>query len=284
MAKAKRFIGSIGINTARTKPPAPVAAGGGGGGAAGGAGWEDLTAAKMVSGYSAGAADGYAGTKFISLTDNAGNVEMRFINTVASGGSVTTDMERLTVFWYDTGIEMSDVSSVELYLKHVGESGTPYGSNKQPMYGVVMGTSYFTPSSSAIYSAPGHFITIQQWFDSNKANVNRCIAVDDETFAGAGLGAGGQSACYAFIPVHSQGSSQLTTRDATMRPLHDTTGGSTSAAAKDLTTQYSATRYWTPTDTLKLGLSFGYRKTWKNHLQNEGFNIQIKYRVNKDRI
>ena len=279
-------MAAVTTSASRTIPPAPAVSGGGGGGGAGGEGWEDLTAAKLVSGYSAGAADAYAGTKFVSLADNGGNVELRFINDIASGGAVTTDMERLTVFWYDTGIKISDVSSIELYLKHVGESGTPYASNKQPMYGVVFGTSYFTPSSSAIYSAPEHFITVQQWFDSNKSNVNRCIAVDDETFAGAGLGASGQAACYAFIPVHSQGSSQLTTRDATMRPLHDTTGGSTSAAAKDLTTQYSATRYWldNDSDTLKVGLSFGWRKTWKTHLQGEGMNLQVKYRVNKDRI
>jgi len=258
--------------------------GGGGGASAGGDGWEELTAAKCVDGYSAGAADAYGVTKFVSLTDNAGNVEMRFINDIVTGGSNAIDMERQCVFWYDTGVQMSDVNTVELYIKHIGESGTPFGSNKQPMYGIVMGTSYFTANGSAVYSAPEHFVTVQQWYDTNMANANRCIAVDDESFTGAGLSASGHSSCHAFIPVHIQAAGKLTTRDAVVRPLHDTTGGTTSASAKDLTTWYSSTRYWVPTDTLKIGISFGYRKAWKTHLQNEGIDVVFKYRINKDRI
>ena len=265
-----------------------AAAGGGGGGAAagGGAGWEQLTAAKCVDGYSSGGMCGYSGTQNISLNDGT-NTEIRVINQVSTGSSPANGLNRLSVLWHDTGIKFSDIQSVEVHMDHKGVSGNPYGSNKKPSYGVLISGTYLVSSLQPAYPAPESYLAIGKYSD-NGSNDYRFVALNDESYTGGGAPIGQYPIGYCNIPIHHQSFStdprRFATRDANLRHLRAGQDVNVAAALKDLTTWQSLSRWWDQDQTMKIGIFLGSHALYCTLQAGEGFDVDLRYRVNKGRI
>lgn len=281
-------MGSIGTSASRIIPPAP-AAGGGGGGGGGGAGWEQLTAAKCVDHYSSGCWDSYSGTPNITLADNAGGYqELRIINNIGSAFNIGYKPNQVCVFWHDSGIDITDVQSVEVYIEHLGEQGSPYNSNKKPLYGIVLGTVYSVPHITNVPATPIHFARINTWFDGGKVNYYAGVTVDDEGTNAAGVSGTQHTRCYAFMPVMDDVRGWGTihrVRDVTVRPINNAGATATTAVGRDLSTQNENTRWFedASSQTLKLGIQMGWLVNNKTHTGGEGMNFRIHYRINQGR-
>ena len=266
---------------------APAAAGGGAGGAAV-SGWKQLTAADCTDHYSSGCYDAYSGTPNVTLTDNAGGYqELRTVVNVSSASNKGYKPNNVNVFWHDTGIDIADIQSVEIYIEHIGESGSPYTGNKKPMYGFMLGTVYTTPHITNAPATPQHYARINTWFDNGMNNYSAGITVDDEGTATAGVPYPQHGRCYAYMPfMDATAGAGIVhrVRDVTVRPIHNSGSTHTSAAGRDLSTQNETNRWFEGADqTLKVGIQVGWFANWKTHLAGEGPNFKIHYRINQGR-
>jgi len=266
---------------------APTAAGGGAPAAA--SGWQQLTAADCTDHYSSGCYDAYSGTPNVTLTDNAGGYqELRTIDNVSSAANKGYKPNNVNVFWHDTGIDISDIQSVEVYIEHLGEGGSPYSGNKKPLYGFMLGTVYTTPHITNTPATPQHYVRINTWFSNGKTNYYAGITVDDEGTSAAGVTGAQHTRCYAFMPVMdatAAGGTVHRVRDVTVRPIHNSGSTHTADAGRDISVQNETSRWFEDavSQTLKVGIQVGWLASWKTHLAGEGPNFRIHYRVNQGR-
>lgn len=260
---------------------AQAAAGGGG---AGGNGWERLTGAKCVDHHSAGAACGYSSPANFTLTESGGVTQLRYVAGVNFGSQPANGLNRLSILWHDTGIKFEDIASIETYCKQTGIAGNPNGPNKEPIYGIVISGTYLTPTAQPAYPAPEHYLAIGRYSD-NGSNDYRFVALNDETYAGAGAAANQYPIGYCTIPIHTQdNTSRFTTRDVNLRSLRVNNDVNVFAALKDLSTWQNLNRWWNPTDTLKIGIFIGIKKLYGTLNAGEGFDFDMRYRINQGRI
>lgn len=249
-------------------------------------GWERLTAAKCVNGYSSGAICGYSGAANFSLNDQAGYTELRYINTVSTGTTPANSLKRLSVLWYDTGVLLNDIASVETQIHEIAQVGAPNNSGKQPIYGILLADSYLAPNVNNMPSTPENYLTIGRYADNS--NVYRFLAVNDEAFAGAGASPSQYPKGYSYIPMHTRGvyngAERFATRDATVRSLRANGDVNVSAALKDLTTWQNLDRWWRHDQTLKIGIFVGTKKFYSTLSAGTGFDVDFRFRVNQGRI
>ena len=265
-----------------------------GGGVVGGAPeYTRLTPAMLTDGRTFGGFDGYAASN-LTLTDDGDFTTVTVDANVALGTGVCNQTRRFSVFWHDTGIKIKDLSAIEVMLQHVGKVGDPNTSSRKPVYGFICGTNYFTGARDTWYSAPEHFASIANDFQSNGTLFTNTM-VDDEGMSASGLQSSWAHASYGYIPVYEQavaggnpgGEIRLTVRDLLARRLADGGGGvgdGVPASARDVSTWWGSGRYWTQEQTLKVGILIGNKVSGKSYTAGEGWQFKVFYKPVKNRL
>lgn len=257
-----------------------------------GSGWIELKAADCSDHYSSGCTDDFSGVPAQTLTDNNGVIELRNIANIVTGGQKGWETEHPSVWWKDTGIDAHDIQSVEVYIEHLGEQGTPNQTSNKPMYGVMLGTVYSVPHATNNLPTPQHFVRINNWLSNNNGNYYSGIVVDGEGTSASGVPYGANKTHnknYSFIPFHraTAGPGLVTrARDVYTRPIHNSGGTHTSAAGRDISTQSETNRWFenATSQTLKIGIQSGWMAIWKTHKAGWGPNFRIHYRINEGRL
>jgi len=272
-------MGSIGINPARTTPPAPVVAGGGGGVT----GFTRLTPAMCVDGYTSGQSDNYAGagSSPIALTDDGARTRMEFTSAIATGGWQAVVHRRFTIWWYDSGILASSVNSIECQLEHVGFVGNPHYASSKAGYGVCFSTTYMTADRDVNLPNPEHYISFITHF--NNPNIFVTTMVDDEGASDAGLNMS-EPVSRGSIPIYAQNAGEWRGRDAILRRLDATSGIDVTNAARDNSTWHGAGKFWAAGETIKVGIVHFQRSPNKTIPSGSAFDFKIHYKINEGRI
>ena len=223
---------------------APPAAGGGGAGA----GWQRLTSAECIDGLSKGNyyEDG-SGNQQVELTDTGTASRLSIIKNFTGPATAGNIHRRMVVWWYDTGIDASEVSSFEWYLEHVGEGNT-LGVNisdaqRHPIYGLMVGTNYLISSDTTNPPNPQHYFggAIRK----NLNNLYSEVFVDDETLIGNGDVITQAHASRGICPVYRQAGTEIRVRDPHQRSLDDINGVN-NGNIRDVSTWHGAGKYWSP--------------------------------------
>ena len=270
--------------------PSGAGGGGGGGGGGGATGWTRLTPSMCDDHYSSGGADGYTGTSKITLSDDGTKTSMRYDENIAEGGYGATVTRRFSVWWYDTGISIADVSSVEMSIEWVGSTSEAATGSKKPAMGMMISTSYLSPSRDSWHPLPEHYVSCMQY--QSGSDLYPAVVVDDESLVGSGLPSSWAKGAYALIPIYEQaiaggnpaGVKRYTVRDITVRKLADGGGGvNVTNAARDASTWFAEGRYW-ETGTLKIGIVRASKDNNQTHLAGHGLDFKLHYRVNQGRI
>jgi len=274
-------MGSIGTSTSRTIPPAPAVAGGGGGGAV--AGYTRLTPALCVDGYSSGASDNYAGigSSPLTLTDDGTRTRLEHTSAILTGGYQGVVHRRFTIFWHDTGIDASTVSSIDMQIEHVGIVGGPHYASSKAGYGMCFSTTYSTSHRDTNPPNPEHYISFITHF--NSPNINVATMVDEEGTSDAGLNMTNPIS-RGSIPIYQQNTGEWRGRDAILRRLAATSGINVTNAARDNSTWHGAGKYWSAGETIKVGIVHFQRAPNKTIPAGSAFDFKMHYKINTGRI
>lgn len=277
-------MGSIGIHPSRTIPPAPAAEGGGGGGT--GDGWLRLTSAECVDGLSKG--NYYEDASLnqqVSLTDTGTASRLSIIRNFTGPATAGNLHRRMTVWWYDTGIDASEVSSFEYYLEHVGEGNTLgvniSDSQRHPMYGIMVSTTYMVSSDTTNPPNPEHY-----WggiIRKNIGNLYTDVFVDDEAAVGQGDAIVQAHASQGMVPVYRQAGTEIRVRDLRQRSLDDVNGVNNGNII-DTSTWHGAGKFWSPGETIKVGIIFSMKNTYKTFTDDMYADFKVHYRINEGRL
>ncbi len=260
---ANRFTGSIGINRARTKPPAPPTGGGGSSVTP----WTRLTPTLCSDHYSSGASDGYAGegSSPLELLDDGTSTKIRVKTEFSTGHYQACIHRRFTVWWWDTGIDASTVNSIECMIEHVSYENTPHYAQKRACNGLIFSTTYLTPHRDNNPPNPEHYISFV--CEHNNPNIFVNSMADEEAMAGAGLTHVGNAKSQGSVPIYRMDAGQYRGRDIMFRRLSDANGINVSNSARDLSTWLGSGKYWQGGggNTIKVGIISGAKaanKTW----------------------
>ena len=201
------------------------AAPGGGGGA--GNGWQRLTSAECVDGLSKG--NYYEDAAFnqqVALTDTGTASRLSIVKNFTGPAVAGNLHRRMVVWWFDTGIDASNVSSIEWYLEHVGEGNTLgidiSDAQRHPMYGLMVGTNYLVSNSTTNPPNPEHYFG--GIIRKNNSNLYTDVFVDDEAAVGQADNITQAHSAQGMAPIYRQTGTQIRTRDIRQRSLDDING------------------------------------------------------------
>ena len=244
----------------------PSSGGGGGGGGGGVTPWTRLTPTLCSDHYSSGGSDDYGGVAAspLELLDDGTNTKIRVKTQFSTLYYPSNIHRRFTVWWWDTGIDASTVNSIGVRLEHVGYEGTPNIGSKQQAQGIMISTTYLSPSRDTNPSNPEHYMS----FVTNHSNPNifANTMADEETMSGGGRTHVDHAVTEGSVPIYRMDAGQFRGRDMVFRRLSDANGINTSNAARDNSTWIGAGKYWSQGQTIKVGIISAAKaanKTWQ---------------------
>ena len=249
-------------------------------------GWQRLTSAETVDGLSKGIyyEDGSQNQQ-IELTDTGTASRITMLRDFQGSSLAGNKHHRMTIWWFDTGIDASEVSSFEWYLEHVaeGNAGTANMSDtgRHPCFGFAVGTNYMVSNINTPPPNPEHYWGGQ--IGKSGSTLYTDVWVDDESVVGNGDAIAQAHASQGITPVYRMTGDQIRVRDVRARSLDDVNGVN-NGNIMDTSTWFGAGKYWMPGETIKVGIVFTIKTTYKQYKQGMYTDFKVHYRINEGRL